>query len=287
MDLASSPGFTSPSKAVWDLVMRASKAWSSQDPEGVASCYEPTASLTINRGIPSTGRAELAATAASYMQAFPDLQVSVDHVLVAGDSVFWVWTLTGTNNGPAGTGNRVRVSGIEVWTMGASGLVANSIGYYDANTYERQIAHGIEEGVREIAASTETGHFEESEIVTALQSLVSILEDPDPKKRAYAYTQDATFVMPGVPPVHGRGEMLQRLETGIVLHSVTITPYSIEGRGDLAYADGLFTCLTDPTEASPGGPVRLVFLMVWRKESDGVWRIAREFLSAEAPTNQG
>ena len=144
MNLASSPGITSPSRAVWDLVMRASKAWSSQDPEGVASCYEQTASLTINRGTPSTGRAELAATAASYMQAFPDLQVSVDHVLVAGDSVFWAWTLTGTNRGPGGTGNPVRVSGIEVWTMGASGLVANSIGYYDSDTYERQLAHGIE-----------------------------------------------------------------------------------------------------------------------------------------------
>ncbi len=144
MDLASSPGITSPSRAVWDLVMRASTAWSSQDPEGVASCYEQTASLTINRGNPSTGRAELAATAASYMQAFPDLHVSVDQVLVAGDSVFWAWTLTGTNRGPGGTGNPVRVSGIEVWTMDASGLVANSIGYYDAGTYERQLAHGIE-----------------------------------------------------------------------------------------------------------------------------------------------
>src|SRR5947207_9262619 len=34
------------------------------------------------------------------------------------------------------------VSGIEVWTIGHSGLVANSIGYYDAATYERQLAYG-------------------------------------------------------------------------------------------------------------------------------------------------
>jgi len=143
--LASIPGLTSPSEAVWELVLRASRAWSSQDPDGVASCYETTASLTINGGTPSTGRKELAATAASYMTAFPDLHVSVDHVLVAGDAVFWVWTLTGTNTGPGGNGKPVRVSGIEVWTMGESGLVANSIGYYDAETYERQIAHGIEQ----------------------------------------------------------------------------------------------------------------------------------------------
>jgi hypothetical protein len=110
----------------------------------MAACYEETASLTINGGTPSTGRVELAATAKSYMDAFPDLAVSVDQVLVAGDSAFWAWTLTGTNAGPGGTGHRVRVSGIEVWTIGASGLASNSIGYYDAATYERQLADGID-----------------------------------------------------------------------------------------------------------------------------------------------
>ncbi|MBV9101433.1 MAG: nuclear transport factor 2 family protein [Candidatus Dormibacteraeota bacterium] len=145
MKLASAPGTTSPSKPLWELVLRASNAWSSQDPDGVASCYEEGASLTINRGTPARGRVELAATAAGYMAAFPDLQVSVDNVFVAGDSVFWIWTLTGTNSGPGGSGNRVRVSGIEVWTMGETGLVANSVGYYDAAAYELQIQHGIEE----------------------------------------------------------------------------------------------------------------------------------------------
>ena len=143
MGLASSPGTTVPSRAVWELVLRASTAWSNQDPDGMAACYEEMASLTINGGTPSTGRAELAATARSYMDAFPDLNVSVDHVLVAGDAVFWAWTITGANNGPGGTGHRVRVSGIEVWTIGSSGLVSNSIGYHDADTYDRQVAHGI------------------------------------------------------------------------------------------------------------------------------------------------
>ena len=144
MELAATPGTTSPSRAVWELALRASAAWSSQDPEGVAACYEETASLTINNGAPSTGHAELAATATSYMEAFPDLRVSLDHLHVAGDSAFWVWTLSGTNTGPGGIGNAVRVSGIEVWKIGESGLVADSTGYYDAATYERQIAHGIE-----------------------------------------------------------------------------------------------------------------------------------------------
>jgi uncharacterized protein (TIGR02246 family) len=132
-------------RTIWggNLASRAATAWSSRDPEGVAACYEETASLTINDGTPAIGRAALAATAKSYMETFPDLAVSLDHLHVAGDSVFWVWTLTGTNAGPGGSGNAVRVSGIEVWKMGESGLVTSSIGYYDAATYERQLDQGI------------------------------------------------------------------------------------------------------------------------------------------------
>lgn len=59
---------------------------------------------------------------------------------------------------------------------------------------------------------------------------------------------------------------------------MTITPSIIEARDDLAYAYGLFTCVQDEH------PVTLRFLMVLRKEADGAWRIAREFLAAESPT---
>jgi ketosteroid isomerase-like protein len=131
-----------------------------------------------------------------------------------------------------------------------------------------------------MAATAETAPFDEAEIVATLQSLVAILEDPDPRERARAYTQDATFVMPGAPPVQGREEMLQRLETATVLRSVTVTPHKIEGRHDLAYAYGLFSGIRD------GSPLAMRFLMVLRKEPDGVWRIAREFLAAESPSTK-
>jgi hypothetical protein len=110
----------------------------------MARCYEETASLTINGGVPATGRTELAATAGAYMAEFPDLAVSVDHVHVAGPTVFWVWTLTGTNTGPGGSGNRVRISGVEVWTMGPSGLIAGAVGHYDNADYDRQLAGAID-----------------------------------------------------------------------------------------------------------------------------------------------
>ncbi len=143
MQLASTPGSNGPSQALWDLAVRCTKAWSSQDPQGMASCYEQNGQQSINNGPPAIGREALAKVAASYMEAFPDLQVSLDQLLVAGNAAFFVWTLTGTNTGPGGTGNAVRVSGIEVWEIGESGLIAQSRGYYDAATYERQLSQGV------------------------------------------------------------------------------------------------------------------------------------------------
>ncbi len=72
--------------------------------------------------------------------------------------------------------------------------------------------------------------------------------------------------------------MLRRLESGTLLRAVTITPSIIEARENLAYACGLFTCVQDER------PVTLRFLIVLRREADGAWRIAREFLAAESPT---
>jgi hypothetical protein len=142
MKFASTPGTVSPSAALWDLAARCSRAWSSQDPDGMAACYEESGWQSINAGPRAEGRAALAGVAASYMEAFPDLQVSLDQLLTAGDSAFFVWTLTGTNTGIGGTGKPVRVSGIEVWKMGSSGLIASSEGYYDADTYDDQLSNG-------------------------------------------------------------------------------------------------------------------------------------------------
>ena len=140
MSNASTPGSTGPSKALCDLAVRCSAEWSPGDPEGMASCYEETGQQSINDGPPAIGRKALAEVAASFMEAFPDLQVSLDHLLVAGGAAFFVWTLTGTNTGPGGTGRAVRVSGIEVWEMGELGLIRQSRGYYDAEEYNRQIS---------------------------------------------------------------------------------------------------------------------------------------------------
>jgi uncharacterized protein (TIGR02246 family) len=122
-----------------EFANRYTEAWCSQDPERVAAHYAPAGSLTINDGAPAVGRAAIAEAARSFMVAFPDLEVLMDDVRLAGDGAEYHWTLVGTNTGPGGTGGSVRISGFEEWTIGDDGLIAASLGHFDQADYERQL----------------------------------------------------------------------------------------------------------------------------------------------------
>ena len=118
-------------------------AWCSMDPTAVAAHYAPQGSLAINGGTPAVGRDALTAVAASFYEGLPDMQVFFRDLVVDGDRIEFHWTFTGTNSGPGGTGNSVRVDGFESWTIDADGLIAASIGSYDAEEYTRQLAEGL------------------------------------------------------------------------------------------------------------------------------------------------
>jgi hypothetical protein len=126
------------------FAQRYTAAWCSQDPTQVADHYAPEGSLSINGGPPAVGRAALTEVARSFMTAFPDLQVLMDDVVVRDGGIEYHWTLIGTNSGPGGTGNKVRISGFEEWTIGDDGLIAESQGHYDQAEYDRQLQHGGE-----------------------------------------------------------------------------------------------------------------------------------------------
>lgn len=118
---------------------RYAAAWSGQDPDALASFYEEGGSLRVNAGEPAVGRAAIAAKARAFMEAFPDMVVTMDSVEREGDGAVFRWTWTGTNTGPGGTGNAVAIQGYEEWTFGAEGLILESKGHYDEAEYERQV----------------------------------------------------------------------------------------------------------------------------------------------------
>jgi len=118
-------------------------AWCSMDPRRVAAHFAPHGSLAINGGTPALGRDAITATAAGFYAALPDMQGYLDDLVVDGDRIEYHWTFTGTNTGPGGTGNAVRVVGYEEWTIGDDGQIAASSGHYDAAEYARQLEHGV------------------------------------------------------------------------------------------------------------------------------------------------
>jgi len=125
-----------------DFAARYTAAWCSQNAASVASFFAEQGSLKINDGAPSVGRAPITKAAQGFMTAFPDLVVKMDSVNKSGSDAAYHWTLTGTNTGPGGTGNFVRISGFEQWRFGPDGLIAESKGHFDAADYQRQLNAG-------------------------------------------------------------------------------------------------------------------------------------------------
>lgn len=123
-----------------DFATRYAAAWSSQNPVELASFYAEHGSLVVNDGEPSVGRDAIAATAGSFMEAFPDMVVRLDSIVTTDDNhAIFHWRWTGTYTGPGGNGKSVDITGYEEWTLDSGNLIEQSLGHYDQSEYERQV----------------------------------------------------------------------------------------------------------------------------------------------------
>jgi hypothetical protein len=125
-----------------EFASRYAKAWSSKDPDQVASFFSESGSLSVNDGAPAIGRKAIAVVAQTFMTELPDMIVTLDKLVPTPSGTEFHWTLAGTNTGPGGTGKRVKISGYEEWRIGSDGLIAESKGHLDALDYQHQIEHG-------------------------------------------------------------------------------------------------------------------------------------------------
>jgi len=122
-----------------EFAKRYALSWCSHNPERVAAFFGENASLKVNDDAPAIGRMAIAEIARGFMRDFPDMIITFDKLEPRGDATAFHWTLIGTNSGPGGTGNRVRISGYELWKISDDGLIAESKGHFDAAEYERQL----------------------------------------------------------------------------------------------------------------------------------------------------
>jgi uncharacterized protein (TIGR02246 family) len=123
--------------------------------------------------------------------------------------------------------------------------------------------------------------FNPDEIRAAERAVIAALESPDPTAWVYLYTEDAVLLEPGEAPIAGRPALLQMARAMKPLSSVVISAERTVGDGDLAYTYGRGSWVNGrPPTAGEATNVR--FVQIWRKETDGVWRMAQEVLVPEA-----
>jgi predicted ester cyclase len=122
-----------------DFAARYAHAWCSHNPESVAAFFAENGSLKVNNDAPAIGRTAIVEIARGFMRDFPDMIVKFDKLEPRKAATEFHWTLTGTNTGPGGTGNRVRIRGYELWRIDSNGLIVESEGHFDAAEYERQV----------------------------------------------------------------------------------------------------------------------------------------------------
>jgi len=123
------------SNGLKEFAQRYAEAWCSQDSEKVAAFYAKGGMISINGGTPTP----ITDAARGFFRDFPDTVVTFDRLEAAPNGPEFHWTFTGTNSGPGGTGNKVRISGFELWKIDNDGLIAESKGHFDAAEYDRQL----------------------------------------------------------------------------------------------------------------------------------------------------
>jgi ketosteroid isomerase-like protein len=123
--------------------------------------------------------------------------------------------------------------------------------------------------------------FDTNQIRAAERRVTDALAAPDVTAWVYEYTEDAVLLEPAAPPVSGRTALLELARSMKPIASATISSDHIEGSGNLAYSYGTATWTSGRSpDATSTTHVRQI--LVWRREADGVWRIALEaFLPLE------
>jgi len=100
---------------------------------------------------------------------------------------------------------------------------------------------------------------------------------------ASVYAQDAIVLRPNGPAVQGREAIQQWLATLPPISNAKGNGVEIVGYGDLAYLRGTYSM----TFSIPSLPAPIdeqgKFLQIYRKQSDGSWKMTREIYNSDLP----
>jgi uncharacterized protein (TIGR02246 family) len=108
----------------------------------------------------------------------------------------------------------------------------------------------------------------------------------DAARLAAMYVADASLMPPNAPTVHGRDGIQKFWGAFVDAYRVnlTLTSEEVEGRGDLAYSRGHYAIdLTPKAHGLAPAHDEGKFLVIFRRQPDGTWRLAVDMSSSDLP----
>ena len=103
----------------------------------------------------------------------------------------------------------------------------------------------------------------------------------DDRASAACYEYDAIMLAPSQSPIMGRSAIEGFLSSFPPLSDYRLEVAEIVGDGDLAFERGSASMILEPTEGPPQ-QLSINYLIIWRRQTDGSWRAAREIFTPAA-----
>ena len=103
------------------------------------------------------------------------------------------------------------------------------------------------------------------------------------------WTEDGVAMWPDLPAIGGTSAMLEALRGDFEVLSYTefeISTEEVEVAGDWAYARGTFVATFEMKEGGEPIPYDGKFLTIFKRQSDGSWKIHRDVYNSNVPLAQ-
>ena len=107
-------------------------AWTSKNPNDLASFFANDGILLDGSGKSAVGRDSIAYVSKIFHDEIPDIIVNLDSMVNSSKGIKFYWTLTGTNT----RGIKIKMNGVEVMEL-KNGLISKSQGSYTDEQYDR------------------------------------------------------------------------------------------------------------------------------------------------------
>lgn len=96
------------------------------------------------------------------------------------------------------------------------------------------------------------------------------------------YADDAVLLQPNGPALTGKAAITESMKQFPPLSGVKFTHTSVDGAGDLAWAQGTYELTMTPPGAAAISD-RGKFIEIWRKGADGAWKVSRDIYNSDLP----